>query len=92
MHVDCSTGHMLGWGQRITTRTGVESSSDDVVEVEKQCVFIFGSFTIFYRGSAFTPISSDPDCEATFDKNSCSWSMTNQKDPSKECPISGYMG
>ena len=25
--VDRGTGHMLGWGQRIATRTGVESSS-----------------------------------------------------------------
>ncbi len=28
VHVDRDTGHMLGWGQRIATWTGVESSSE----------------------------------------------------------------
>ncbi len=36
LRVVCTlTGHMLGWGQRIATRTGVESSSDWSVSVIK---------------------------------------------------------
>ena len=30
VHVDGGTRHMLGWGQGIATRTGVESSSESV--------------------------------------------------------------
>ncbi len=31
VHVDRGTEPMLGWGQRIATRTGVESPSEDTL-------------------------------------------------------------
>ena len=34
VHVDRSTVHMLGWGQRTAIRTGIELSAGNVVQVK----------------------------------------------------------